>query len=392
MSDVFSFALQAQRQRARAGSITTPHGQIKTPIFMPVGTRASVRALDSTDVENLQAQIILGNTYHLYLRPGEELLRAHGGLHQFMHWQRPILTDSGGYQVFSLGAQQKHKGRSSSVAISETGVEFSSHLDGSKHQITPERAIEIQRVLGSDIMMAFDECLPDSDTPERMAESVARTTRWAARCKETWEEHARMSEYGRYQALFGIVQGSTDLELRKKSLTDLMSIGFDGYALGGETVGYDLEGTKAVMNELEPLFPKEAPRYAMGMGRDPQDIIEAVVLGFDMFDCVGPTRLARNGALFHGQLAFAEDRPYFLSEFDKARLNISNQRFAADLDPILIGCDCCTCTSGYSRSYLHHLYKSGELSFYRLASIHNLRVMVRLVEQLRTWIMDAENQ
>lgn len=387
MSNSFIFRLNKTRSQARAGSITTPHGQIKTPIFMPVGTRATVRGLDASDLSHLGAQIILGNTYHLYLKPGTSIVESAGGLHPFMRWERPILTDSGGYQVFSLGEQQRTKGQSSTVKISEEGVTFVSHLDGSKHLITPEKSIQIQQSLGADIIMAFDECLPDSISESRMAESVARTSRWAERCQSEWERADKKSIYGNYQALFGIIQGSTRLELRKQSVRSLLEIGFDGYALGGETVGYDLAGTQKVMASINPLLPEEKPRYAMGMGRDPQDVIEAILMGFDMFDCVGPTRLARNGALFVGQLDTAAGKSVFVSEFPKGRLAISNQRFAQDNQVLQPGCDCYTCTSGYSRSYLHHLYNVSELSYYRLASIHNLRVMINLAEQMREWIL-----
>ena len=389
MPNSFSFSLSTTRGLARAGSITTPHGQIKTPIFMPVGTRASVRSLDSLDLEQLQAQIILGNTYHLYLKPGTKIIETAGGLHQFMRWDHPMLTDSGGYQVFSLGEQQRAKGLASTVKISEEGVVFTSHLDGSKHLMTPETSIQIQQSLGADIIMVFDECLPDSSTENKMNDSVERTTRWAQRCKTEWESANKQSLYGKYQALFGIVQGSTSLDLREKSARSLLEIGFDGYALGGETVGYDLAGTQRVMASIGKLLPEQAPRYAMGMGRDPQDVIEAILMGFDMFDCVGPTRLARNGALFVGHLDTSTKTPVFKSEFPKGRLAISNQKFVNDHTVLQANCDCSTCRGGYTRSYLHHLYNVAELSFYRLASIHNLRVMVRLATEMRDWIVQS---
>lgn len=389
MPNSFSFSLITTRGLARAGSITTPHGQIKTPIFMPVGTRASVRSLDSLDLEQLEAQIILGNTYHLYLKPGTKIIEAAGGLHQFMRWDHPMLTDSGGYQVFSLGEQQRAKGLASTVKISEEGVIFTSHLDGSKHVMTPETSIQIQQSLGADIIMVFDECLPDSSSDKMMNDSVERTTRWAQRCKIEWESANKKSLYGKYQALFGIVQGSTSLVLREKSLRSLLEIGFDGYALGGETVGYDLTGTQHVMASIGKLLPEQAPRYAMGMGRDPQDVIEAILMGFDMFDCVGPTRLARNGAIFVGHLDTTTKTPVFKSDFPKGRLAISNQRFANDHAVLQADCDCSTCRGGYTRAYLHHLYNVAELSFYRLASIHNLRVMVRLATEMRDWIVQS---
>ena len=389
MSNIFAFTLENTRVQARAGSITTPHGQIKTPIFMPVGTRASVRSLDSTDLEKLGAQIILGNTYHLYLKPNTEVMESAQGLHKFMRWEHPILTDSGGYQVFSLGEQQLAKGRTSKIKITEAGVSFASHLDGTIHLITPEKSIQIQRSLGADIIMVFDECLSDQAPMNRIVDSVARTNRWAQRCKDEWVSAERKSVYGKYQALFGIVQGSTSVKLREQSLRSLLEIGFDGYALGGETVGYDLENTKQIMTSINPLFPENSPRYAMGMGRDPQDVIEAILMGFDMFDCVGPTRLARNGALFVGHLDTSSELPRFISEFPKGRLPIGNQRFAQDHAVLQENCDCFTCQAGYSRSYLHHLYKVSELSYYRLASIHNLRVMINLAGVMREWIVQT---
>lgn len=383
----FQFQVVATKGRARAGVMTTPHGQVQTPVFMPVGTRASVKALDSADLVTLQAQIILANTYHVYLRPGSERVAQAGGLQQFTRWQRPMLTDSGGFQVFSLGVQQKEKGRTAQTVISEQEVQFKSHLDGSLHHIGPESAIAIQSQLGADIIMAFDECVADDAPPDYLAASVARTSRWARRCHQAWEARQCLSTQGKYQALFGIVQGGTDLHLRRQSLSDLLDIGFDGYALGGETVGYNRQGTQAVMAELESAFPAHQPRYAMGMGRDPEDIVVAVLMGFDMFDCVGPTRLARNGALYHGQLDFAGENPRFVSDYSNGRLPITNARFATDDSVIQADCDCATCQYGYSRAYLHHLSKSSELSYYRLATVHNIRFMVRLAQQLREWLI-----
>ncbi len=391
----FSFSLQNTTRHGRAGQITTPHGQIQTPVFMPVGTAATVKSLDNADLETTKAQIILGNTYHLYLRPGTEVLTQLGGMHGMMGWDRPILTDSGGFQVFSLGAQLGQQGKRAlevdgqlqPAKISDDGVTFTSHLDGSKHLFTPEKAIEIQRSIGADIIMAFDECLPDSAPLAVARESVERTHRWAAQCIQYWEEQGRQSLYGKYQALFGIIQGGLHQELREHSAKTITSMHFDGIAVGGETVGYNMPGTAEVMGWIEQLLPQDKPRYAMGLGSDPQDVVTAVRLGFDMFDCVNPTRLARNGALYVGELAQESGKLVFKSDFDKSRLRIGTAQYKTDQSVIQPGCDCYTCQSGYSRGYLHHLYKTAELSYYRLASIHNVRCMLRLTEQLRAEIL-----
>ena len=394
-SPKFSFQLQKNKGTMRAGVMTTPHGVIQTPIFMPVGTVGSVKALDSADVAAAEAQIILGNTYHLYLRPGMETMQSLGGLHAFMNWQKPILTDSGGFQVLSLGVarqqreqhDQAHNSSSSGVRISDTGVEFRSHLDGSKHVFTPEVSMQIQREIGSDIAMTFDEALPDSKPKEYARRSLEKTHRWATQCYTYWEEHNRQTVYGMYQSLFGIVQGGLFEELRIESAKHMVSHAFDGFAVGGETVGYNLPGTRQVMSWIEPLLPYDKPRYAMGMGMNPVDLVEGVKMGFDMFDCVAPTRLARNGSLYVGTLEEQHGEPVFVSEFPNGRLSIGAVQYATDNQPLQQGCDCYTCTSGYTRGYLRHLYKSKELSYFRLASIHNVRFMIRLTEQLRTFIL-----
>ncbi|HEX7017673.1 MAG TPA: tRNA guanosine(34) transglycosylase Tgt [Patescibacteria group bacterium] len=382
----FSFTLQKTKDQARAGYFETPHGRVETPIFMPVGTQATVKALDSQDVERAEAQIILGNTYHLYLRPGIERIQAAGGLHTFMKWEKPILTDSGGFQVFSLG-EKASRGTLKPAKISEDGVEFTSHIDGSSHFFSPEKSIEIQRHLGADIIMAFDECTPDQADAKYTREALDRTHAWANRCYQYWEEKKRLNIYGRYQALFGIIQGAMHPALRQESAEFMTSLNFDGIAVGGETIGYNMPGTAEVMSWIEPLLPQDKPRYAMGLGRDPQDLIDAALMGFDMFDCVGPTRLARNGALYHGQLETAGERPTFVSAYPKGRLSIMKQEFATDQSVIQTDCDCYTCQAGYSRSYLHHLAKTQELLYYRLASIHNTRFMIRLSQDIRAWIL-----
>lgn len=392
----FSFSLQQTKDKARAGEFTTPHGTVQTPIFMPVGTQATVKALDSQDVAATDAEIILGNTYHLYLRPGTEILQQAGGIHRFMKWQRPILTDSGGFQVFSLGEQASRKqadGEQGSIGnlkpakITNDGVEFTSHLDGSSHFFSPEKSIEIQRAIGADIIMAFDECTPDQANERYTQQALHRTHTWAQRCFDYWQHQQRLNLYGRYQALFGIIQGAMHQDFRRQSAEFMTSLDFDGLAVGGETIGYNMPGTATVMSWIEPLLPATKPRYAMGLGRDPQDLVEAVLMGFDMFDCVGPTRLARNGALYHGYLDVSGDQPAFSSDFNKGRLSITKQEFARDQSIIQADCDCYTCQQGYSRSYLHHLAKTRELLYYRLASIHNTRFMVRLSHNLRSWIL-----
>jgi len=383
----FSFTHTATRGKARAGIMTTPHGNVETPIFMPVGTQGSVKSLDTADVEHTKAQIILGNTYHLYLRPGMERLEKLGGLHTFMGWGKPILTDSGGYQVFSLSGTSE---------IQENGVAFKSHHDGSKHFFSPDTSIQIQRQIGADIIMAFDECTPDAADEAYARQALDRTHRWAVESKQFWEENKKLSSYGKYQALFGIVQGGMHEELRQESARFMVETGFDGYAVGGETIGYNRKGTVQVMEWIEHILPTNAPRYAMGAGLGPEDIVQAVLLGFDMFDCVGPTRLARNGSLYEGRLVFKgkgeAQTPVFKSSNANGRISISRKEMALDTTIISPECDCYTCSSGYTRAYLHHLYRTKELAYYRLASIHNVRFMIRLTEQLRKWILDSSQE
>lgn len=382
----FEFNLIKKKGKMRAGVIHTQHGEVKTPIFMPVGTLATVKALDSKDIKDTGAQIILTNTYHLYLRPGMEKLKKIGGAHKFMGWDKPMLTDSGGFQVFSLGRQKREN--NSNVKLSEDGAEFISHLDGSKHLFSPEDSIQIQREIGADIIMAFDECVADDEEKYYVQNSIDITNKWAKRCYEYWQKNDRKSVYGNYQALFGIIQGAMFKDLREESARFISSLDFDGIACGGETVGYNMSGTKEMMGWIEHILPAEKPRYAMGLGRDPQDIVDAVLAGFDMFDCVGPTRLARNGALYYGELNINGREPKFESQYKNGRLNIGNAKYATDDQVIQPGCDCYTCKNAYSRAYLNHLYKTKELAFYRLASIHNVHFMVSLSQKLRDYILE----
>ncbi len=348
---MFNFTLfqQGVGTGARLGSMTTSHGEVRTPVFMPVGTQATVKTLSPADLEELGAEIILSNTYHLFLRPGHELVRDFGGLHGFMKWGRPILTDSGGFQVFSLAELRK---------VSDDGVLFQSHIDGgAKHFITPEYAVEIQEALGADIIMIFDECIPYPATRDYAAESMNRTTRWARRCREAKRDTG--------QGLFGIVQGGMYPELRKESAQALVDIGFEGYAVGGLSVGE----TKTMMYEMVdaslPHLPGDRPRYLMGVGT-PEDLVECVDRGVDMFDCVMPTRNARSGTFF--------------TSFGK--VVIRNSRYERDRDPIDPACRCYTCRN-FSRAYLRHLFNAGEVLGLRLGTIHNLAFYLNLMRDAR---------
>ena len=349
----FAYTTSATEGTARSGTIAMARGEIRTPAFMPVGTAATVKAMKPETVRATGADIILGNTYHLMLRPGAERVARLGGLHRFMKWDRPILTDSGGYQVMSLGELTKK---------SEEGVRFKSHLDGSVHMLTPERSIEIQRLLDADIVMAFDECTPFPATSKQAEDSMERSMRWARRSREAFdggEAHAQRA------ALFGIQQGSMFTPLRKRSSDALQEIGFDGYAVGGLAVGEGHDAMCAVLDDAVGMLPADRPRYLMGVGK-PDDIVEAVRRGIDMFDCVLPTRSGRNGQ------AFTADGP----------INLRNAKFAEDLAPIEPGCDCPACGS-YSRAYVHHLVRSGEILGAMLMTEHNLWFYQRLMKGLR---------
>ncbi len=372
---------------------------------MPVGTQATVKTLDSRDIDEIGAQIILGNTYHLHLRPGEEWINERGGLHTFMNWNKPILTDSGGFQVLSLGLQKENKTDKpgeSLVKITEDGVSFRSHLDGSKHIFTPESAIEIQHKLGADIIMAFDEATPDSATHEYAQQSMERTHRWAERCltahaqshilypvkKDTMKKD---TGYGLREnpLLFGIAQGGIYEDLRKESARVISSMAFDGIAIGGESVGYNMEKTKEILDWVIPIVGNDRPRYTMGLGLNPRDCLIAVKHGADMFDCVGPTRIARNGSLYIHPTTRDTDGTLNEETKQKLRIEIGNAQFARDTRPIDSWCDCSTCKT-YTRDYLHHLFRTEELLAYRLATIHNLRFMLKLMEEVRTAITNDQ--
>jgi|TARA_R110000868_G_scaffold57310_6_gene177159 queuine tRNA-ribosyltransferase len=360
VAERFSFSIAATDGKARTGTISMLRGDIRTPAFMPVGTAATVKAMKPESVRATGADIILGNTYHLMLRPGAERVARLGGLHKFMNWDRPILTDSGGYQVMSLSELTK---------LSEDGVEFQSHLDGSRHMLTPERSMEIQRLLGSDIVMAFDECTKNGATREEALASMERSMRWAKRSRDGFdsgEEHAARA------ALFGIQQGSLDKDMRAASATALIEIGFDGYAIGGLAVGEGQEAMFDVLDYAPGQLPADKPRYLMGVGK-PDDLVGAVERGVDMFDCVLPSRSGRNGQAFTARGA----------------LNIRNAKFAEDLAPLDESCACSVCQS-YSRAYLHHLIRAKEILGAMLMTEHNIAYYQSLMAGMRAAIAEGQ--
>ncbi|MGD8402260.1 MAG: tRNA guanosine(34) transglycosylase Tgt [Anaerolineales bacterium] len=350
---MFEFNLTAKNNRARTGTFSTPHGLLQTPVFAPVGTQATVKALTPAQVADVGASLVLSNTYHLYLRPGDDLVAEFGGLHRFMRWPKPLLTDSGGFQVFSLSQTRK---------VDEDGVTFRSHIDGSEHRFTPEKSIRIQENLGADIIMAFDECADPNDH-EYIKQAMERTHRWAKRSLKA----KRRAD----QALFGILQGGIDPDLRAVSAEFIASLDTPGIAIGGLSVGETKEEMHAMLDVVTPLLPENKPRYLMGVGT-PEDIINGIARGIDIFDCVLPTRLARHNAAFSPE----------------GRLNMMNATFARDERPIDEDCDCYTCKT-FTRAYIRHLIVAKELLAGTLLSIHNLRALIRLVEEIRAYITDG---
>lgn len=407
---LFTLIHQDKNTRARTGMIQTSHGDIETPEFMPVGTQATVKSLDVNDLNIIGAQIILGNTYHLHLRPGEDLIAEFGGLHQFMGWDKPILTDSGGFQVFSLAARNirtskttirlrsgqakirnhennrtmdkfNNENQGRLVNIDEDGVTFRSHIDGSEHRFTPETSIKTQRKLGADIIMAFDECTPDSADEKYTREAMERTHRWAERSLSTHQQYNNETVKQYKQFLFGIIQGSNHKHLREESAQFISSLNFDGIAIGGESIGYNMAATKNILDWVMPYIPDDKPYYTMGVGYSPFDLFEVIERGVDIFDCVAPTRVARNGTLYVNPKTFASihttstDSRHF-------RLNINNAQFRNDRSPIDPICACFTCLH-HTRAYLHHLFNAEELLAYRLATIHNVYFFLNLMKQIR---------
>ena len=352
-----TFSLQGEDGDARVGVLRTSHGDVPTPAFMPVATQGSVKALDSRDLRGVGAKIVLGNAYHLYLRPGVDVVADLGGLHSFMGWDGPILTDSGGFQGFSLERLRK---------ITEEGIRFKSHIDGSLHDLSPESAITYQETLGADIIMPLDVCLPAPGARANVETAVARTGRWAARCLEAHERED--------QQLFGIVQGGLDPELRRRSAAEITALGFPGYAIGGLSVGESKAEMYETAGLTAELLPQNAPRYLMGVG-SPEDLVECVGRGIDLFDCVLPTRIARNGLLF----------------VPGGRLNVLSSSLRTVDASIQDGCDCYVCET-FSVAYIHHLFKAKELLAYRLATIHNLRFVLRLMEEMRDAVVSGAFQ
>ncbi|MEG0829056.1 MAG: tRNA guanosine(34) transglycosylase Tgt [Anaerovoracaceae bacterium] len=338
-----------RKSKARRGTITTPHGIIETPVFMPVGTAGTVKAMRPEEVEELGAEIILSNTYHLYLRPGHDIVKEAGGLHEFMNWNKPILTDSGGFQVFSLGDLRK---------ITEEGVEFRSHIDGSKHMLSPEKSMEVQNALGSDIIMAFDECAPYPAERSYVEKSLSLTTRWLKRCKAA---HTNTDK----QALFGIMQGGMYEDLRRESAKQIVDLDLPGYAIGGLSVGEPKDIMCEVLDYCVDFLPEDKPRYLMGVGT-PDYLFEGVERGVDMFDCVLPTRIARNGTAMTSS----------------GKVNIKNAKYERDFTPLDHNCNCYTCRN-YSRAYLRHLYKGNEMLSSMLLSNHNLHFLVNMMKNIQ---------
>lgn len=389
MPDAF-FSVTARDRRARTGLIRTAHGNVETPAFMPVGTQGTVKALDVRDLNEAGAEIILGNTYHLHLRPGEDRVATLGGLHAFMGWGAPLLTDSGGFQVFSLDGEKTNT-HASRVYIDEDGVTFRSHIDGSEHRFTPESAIEMQQKIGADIIMTFDQCTKD-DVPERVArEAMNRTHRWAERCIEYQQKNKGPHAWPQY--LFGIIQGGPYETLRRESARVITDLPFDGIAIGGESIGYNREATARILDWIVETLPEEKPRYTMGVGVSPADIFAVVERGIDMFDCVAPTRMARNGTVFLSPLSrVGEGRGEGRINH---RLDLTRSIYLEDARPIDAWCTCNVCkgfvlnqkdgsrTPPTTRAYLHHLFRANELLAYRLASIHNVHFMLQLMHEIR---------
>ncbi len=361
MNSGFSFTLERDLDGPRAGAFSTSHGEVATPVFMPVGTQASVKGLSPDEVTAVGAQIILSNAYHLYLQPGVGKVEELGGLHRFMGWPRPMLTDSGGFQAFSMGALRK---------IDDGGIRFRSHLDGSEHHFGPELATRNQQALGADIIMCLDQCIAYGVSRDQVEAAMRRTHRWAQECHQVF----RSSESSRAQALFGIVQGGTMPDLREESAGFISAIPFQGYAIGGLAVGEEKTQMYETTQLVAERLPKDKPRYLMGVG-SPEDLVEGVACGVDMFDCVLPTRVARNGGLFTRQ----------------GRVDITKRSFSSVGRPLEEDCDCYTC-GNFTAAYLWHLFKAKELLGLRLASIHNLRFVIRLMEEMRQAIFDGSFQ
>lgn len=371
------FTLQRKDCQKRIGKLETKHGVIDTPFFMPIATKGSVKNITAEEIKNLGSQVVLGNTYHLWLRPGDELIARAGGLHQFMAWNGPILTDSGGFQVFSLGAKAEKKFGKKGVILSEKEVEFIDPLDGKKYQMSPEKSMEIQLNLGSDIIMALDECPPYPVSYEYAKRSMELTTRWAQRCKKYFENKIVNIKNNKTKGplLFGIVQGSVYEDLRKESANQLIRLNLDGYAIGGVAVGEPREKMREILSWVMPLLPEDKPRYLMGLGR-PEEIVMAVEAGVDMFDCVIPTREGRHGRLFLWKNENINSTDFYET------INIHNEKYKEDFSPVDKSCECYLCKN-YTKAYLRHLFSVEEPLAGRLATLHNLKFYLDLMKKLR---------
>ncbi len=373
---MFKIVKKSKKSKARIGRLKTEHGFVETPVFMPPATKGYLKSLDIKDVSNAKTQMLLVNTYHLYLKPGDSYIKNFGGIHKFMGWDKPILSDSGGFQVWSLNKRDKKL-----VKINDQGVEFTSILDGSKHIFTPEKSVKIQHNLGVDILMAFDQCASD-DLNLKEAECVLdKTNRWLLR---NISEHKKLNtRFKSNKLLFGIAQGGKYINLRKKAIEFMQDLEIDGLALGGETIGYNMKETKKLLDNIYDIFPKEKPIYTMGLGSTPQDMIDAIIRGVDMMDCVNPARLARHGSLFVGNLDF---RTFKIKSNEKDNiLRIGQSKYKNDKKPIDKNCNCFTCQN-YSRAYLRYLYLINEPLYLRLATIHNLHFTNMLINTLKDFI------
>lgn len=361
--------------------VETPHGGFQTPTFMPVGTRAYVNYMTPRDLKEAGSQIILGgNTYHMLLQPGMEIIEANGGMHQFMGWDGPMLTDSGGYQVFSLSRNGKL------CKIKEDGAHFKHPITGQKIHMTPKMSIETQKVIGADIIMAFDECTAEEGGREKAIEAMHRTHRWLLESKEFHSQNSH-SVYGFHQALFGIIQGGSHFDLREKSAQFILELELEGIAIGGEVIGYDMPKTIEIIRHLQPMLPENKVRYTMGVGLGPQDLIDVVREGIDIFDCVAPSRNARHGALYQGSLFEQDDWFTFKNEAGHDRLLIKKSLYAKDETPIMDDCSCYTCQH-FCKGYLHFLYKTDAIAYIHLATIHNIHVMQNVCQKMRERILD----
>lgn len=368
------FKIDKKEKRKRVGKLETKNGVVNTPFFMPIATKGAVKNIMPEELLEIGAEIALGNTYHLWLRPGDGLIKKAGGLHKFMNWKKPILTDSGGFQVFSLGERAKKNFGKSGVVLSEEGVRFTDPIDGKEYFMSPEKSIDIQLNLGSDIIMVLDECPPYPCDWDYAKESLELTTRWAARCKKYFEEKTAHLEKNERPLLFGIIQGSVYKDLREESAKQLLEIGFDGYAIGGVAVGEPREKMKEIISWVIPLLPEDRPRYLMGLGR-PEELVEAVSQGIDMFDCVIPTREGRHGRLF---VRKGND----LKENFYEAININNEKYKEDFSPVDSLCDCPLCKN-YTRAYLRHLFATNEPLALRLGAMHNLKFYLDLMNKLK---------